>query len=270
MFLNIDVMEDINNIPLNFDKPYVLKNNKMIAVKKWNLDYLKNKLSNETVGIEYFKTIEDYQNGDRVILYKKFSEYISDIENGKLCYLAESELKNMENVLDKNDILERFKFRRQNVNKQLFLGINTYTNCHIHFTNDYVLNQIYGKKIVYMYDYYDNPSLEIHSIFHDKNNFIKDNFWDLDLSKYKLYKVVLEPGDCLLIPPWWYHAIKSINMACSVTFIYDRTDLNYMKMDDIKNRFLIKTDIEIKNITLLYFIIYCILNNIFFTSSSMS
>lgn len=266
MFLNIDVIEDINNIPLNFDKPYVLKNNKMIAVKKWNLDYLKKQLNDSNVQIEYFKTIEDYQNGDRVILYKKFSEYMSDIENGKLCYLAESELKNTENVLDKNDTMERFKFRRRSADKQLFLGINTYTNCHIHLVGDYVLNQIYGKKIVYMYDYYDNPSLEMHSIFH-RNNFIKDNFWDLDLSKYKLYKVILEPGDCLLIPPWWYHAIKSINMACSVTFIYHRTDLNYMKMGDIKTRFLASYN---KNITLLYIITSCILNNIFFTSSSMS
>ena len=262
MFHNIDILEDTNNIPLNFDKPYVLKNNKMAAVKKWNLDYLKHKLSNETVRTQYYKTIKDFQKTNNKKIYKKFSEYISDIENNKLCYLAESELKNMENVLDKNDTIERFKFRRQCGSKQLFLGINTYSNCHIHLNNDYVLNQIFGKKIVYMYDYYDNPSLKMNSIFHENFNFIKDNFWTLDLSKYKLYKVVLEPGDCLLIPPWWYHAIKSINMACSVTFIYERTDLNYMKMGDIIIRVLVQENIEnIKfiNITLLYIIIYCIL-----------
>ena len=109
-----------------------------------------------------------------------------------------------------------------------------------------------------MYDYYDNPSLEPFSIFHDKYNFIKDNFWDLDLSKYKVYKVVLEPGDCLLIPPWWYHAVKSIDMSCSITFVYKRTDLNYIKMGDIKLRFLYHEEKK-PNIIVLYIIIYCIL-----------
>ena len=56
MFLNIDVLEDTNNIPLNFNKPYVLKNNKMTAVKKWNLDYLKKQLNNNLIKIECYKT----------------------------------------------------------------------------------------------------------------------------------------------------------------------------------------------------------------------
>jgi hypothetical protein len=231
----------------------------MTAVKKWNLDYLKKQLNDSFVRTEYYKSIEDYQNGGGVVVYKKFSEYMSDIENNKLYYLAETELKNMENVLNKNDTTERFKFKRKYVLKDLYLGINTYANCHLHLSNDAVLNQIFGKKIVYMYNYYDNPSLEPVSIFHESPNYIKDNFWTLDLSKYKVYKVVLEPGDCLLIPPWWYHAIKSINMACSITFIYKRTDLNYMKMGDIKIRDLLFQNPINKNVILLYIIIYCIL-----------
>ena len=259
MFLNIDVLEDTNNIPLNFDKPYVLKNNKMTAVKKWNINYLKKQLSDSNVRTEYYKSIEDYQNGGGIVIDKKFSEYMSDIENGKFAYLIGENIEYLEDILNKNDTMERFKFKRKYILKDLYLGINTYANCHLHLSNDAVLNQIFGKKIVYMYNYYDNPSLEPVSIFHKNPNFIKDNFWALDLSKYKLYRVVLEPGDCLLIPPWWYHAIKSINMACSITFIYKRTDLNYMKMGDIKIRDLLFQNTEFINITLLYIIIYCIL-----------
>ncbi len=259
MFLNIDVLEDTNNIPLNFDKPYVLKNNKMTGVKKWTIDYLKKQLNNNLIKIECYKTKKNFQKTDNKKIYKKFNEYISDIENGKFYYLAEYDIKKRENVLDKNDTLERFKFRRHCESKQLYLGINTYTNCHIHLLNDYVLNQIFGKKIVYLYDYYDNPSLKMYSIFNNKFNFIKANFWTLDLSKYKLYKVVLEPGDCLLIPPWWYHAVKGIDLSYSITFIYKRTDFNYMKMGDIKIRTSLLKNIELINITLLYIIIYCIL-----------
>ena len=262
MFLNIDVLEDINNIPLNFDKPYILKNNKMTAIKKWNIDYLKKQLNDSIIRVEYYKTKKHFQKTDDKILYKKFSEYISDIENGKLCYLAQNELKNLEDVLNKNDTLERFKFKRPHLSKDMYLGIDTYTNCHIHLNDDYVLNQIFGKKIVYMYDYYDNPSLEMNFIFNKSFNFIKDNFWELDLSKYKLYKVVLEPGDCLLIPPWWYHAVKSIGMACSVTITYKRTNLNYLKMGDLKIRRLLINN-KNDNITLYIFIIYYILVHLY-------
>ena len=254
MFHNIDVLEDTNNIPLNFDKPYVLKNNKMVAVKKWNLDYLKNKLSNETVRTQYHKTIEEFQKESDNIIYKKFSEYISDIENGKLYYLADYDMRFFENILDKNDTLEKFKFRRQNIKKYLYLGINTYSNCHIHLVDDIVLNQIYGEKIVYMYDYYDNPSIELFSIFSKKPNCINDNFWALDLSKYKLYKVVLEPGDCLFIPPWWYHAVKGIDLSYSVSMFYKRTDFNYLKMGNLKMRHLVQ-NLNSVEIIILYVVI---------------
>ena len=254
MFLNIDVLEDTNNIPLNFDKPYVLKNNKMTAVKKWNINYLKKQLSDSNVRTEYYKSIEDYQNGGGIVIDKKFSEYMSDIENGKLCYLAECDMKIFENILDKNDTLERFKFRRPNFLKHLYLGINTYSNCHIHLVDDIVLNQIYGEKIVYMYDYYDNPSIELFSIFSKKPNCINDNFWALDLSKYKLYKVVLEPGDCLFIPPWWYHAVKGIDLSYSVSMFYKRTDFNYLKMGNLKMRHLVQ-NLNSVEIIILYIII---------------
>ena len=260
MFLNIDVLEDTNNIPLNFDKPYVLKNNKMTAVKKWNLDYLKKQLNDNFVKVEYYKSKKYFQKEIGIEIDTKFNEYISNIENGRLCYLSECDMRIFENVLDKNDTLERFKFRRPNFLKHLYLGINTYSNCHIHLNDDIVLNQIFGKKIVYMYDYYDNPSIE-RTIFHSRHNFIKANFWTLDLSKYKLYKVVLEPGDCLLIPPWWWHAVKGIDLSCSVSMFYKRTDLNYIKMSDIKIRILLCKK-ECDNIIILYAIIYIIFYNI--------
>ena len=257
MFLNIDILEDINNIPLNFDKPYVLKNNKMIAIKKWNIDYLKKQLNNSIVRTEYYKTKKDFQNTYKgLILYKKFGEYMSDIENGKLAYLSEFILDDLEDVLDKNDTLEKFKFRRQNLSKQFYLGINTYTNCHIHLGDDVVLNQIYGKKIVYMYEYYDNPSLELFSHFSKEPNFIRKNFWELDLSKYKLYKVVLEPGDCLLIPPWWPHAVKGIDLSYSISMYYKRTNLNYLSMGDLEIRYLIQKS---PNFQVINIIILCII-----------
>ena len=65
----------------------------------------KNKLSNETVRTQYYKSIEEFQTEHGTIIYRIFSEYISDMKNNKLCYIFESELKHLENVLDKNDTI---------------------------------------------------------------------------------------------------------------------------------------------------------------------
>ena len=83
MFHNIDILEDTNNIPLNFNKKYVLKNNKMVAVKMESRLF-KNKLSNETVRIQYHKSIEEFQQSGTII-YKKFNKY--DIRYRKFDYI---------------------------------------------------------------------------------------------------------------------------------------------------------------------------------------
>jgi ribosomal protein L16 Arg81 hydroxylase len=105
-----------------------------------------------------------------------------------------------------------------------------------------------------MFDYYDNPSIELFSIFSKKPNCINDNFWELDLSKYKLYKVVLKPGDCLFIPPWWYHAVKGIDLSYSVSMFYERTDFNYLKMGNLKIRQLVQ-NLNSVEIIILYVVI---------------
>ena len=65
-------------------------------------------------------------NRDGIEIDTKFNEYMSDIENGRLGYLLELELKHFENVLDKNDTIETFNFRRP------------YEGKHILFRNKYI------------------------------------------------------------------------------------------------------------------------------------
>ena len=44
----------------------------------------------------------------------------------------------------------------------------------------------------------------------------------------KIYKVLLYPGDSLLIPPWVWHATEGHDINLSITEIYHRTDLSYL------------------------------------------
>ena len=55
------------------------------------------------------------------------------------------------------------------------------------------------KKIVYLFDYYDNKELT-KGLGLFKSNFLTENFFHLDHSKLKIYKVEVNEGDCLTIP----------------------------------------------------------------------
>ena len=90
-----------------------------------------------------------------------------------------------------------------------------------------MLNQIVGTKIVYMFDYNDNNNLIIEKK-HIYRHFLNIDLFNLDNSKYKIYKVVLNPGDSLLIPPWWYHSVKGNGLTCSLTKVFNRTSYSYL------------------------------------------
>jgi hypothetical protein len=61
-----------------------------------------------------------------------------------------------------------------------------------------------------------------------KSNFAKEDFFQLDHSKMKVYKVTLQPGDSLMIPPWSWHATQGHGINMSLTQIFNRSDLTYL------------------------------------------
>ena len=65
--------------------------------------------------------------------------------------------------------------------------------------------------------------------YHNRNNFIKDDFFRLlDIDKIQCYKIILEAGDSISIPPYWFHATEGIKFNCSITNIYNRKNNKYM------------------------------------------
>ena len=100
---------------------------------------------------------------------------------------------------------------------------------NLHILHDYILNQIIGTKTIYLFHYKDNPSLKMHSFLSKNNNFIKQNFFNLNHSQLKLYKVTLQPGDSLMIPPWWFHAVHGHQFSCSITKVYQRNNYKYLQ-----------------------------------------
>lgn len=237
MYLKLDEFNKMEDIPdyYNFKKPCVIRGgckSMKIFSKKDILHYIHNQLKDKTVTAEIYENLKDMEMTDiKIHIDEKFSKTYDYIINNKTPYryIADTNLKD-ENIYN-GDLIDNFRYNiddnRANNGTLLFFGNNGCSGAHIHCANDYILNQIVGKKTFVMCDYSDND-LEMFSLSSDRANFLKQNIINLDPSKYKLYKVELNPGDSITIPPWWWHATTSNDISLSITTTYGRTNNLFM------------------------------------------
>ena len=232
MYLDLPIIDDIRKIPINFNSAFLIKKGcqNMNAVNTWNIDYLIKNFKNCSFPVEKYKNYNDFSKTNVI---KKvnvpFNKIVDKIKGtNPYYYLAEQNLLDYKDKINQKlitDVVHYHDSQRKYEQCLIFFGYNSRSGCHIHGSEDYILNQIFGKKIVYLFDYDDNPTLKFGK---NGSNFTEKNFYDLDHSKYKIYKVELEPGDSLLIPPWFFHAVEGVGYSCSITKTYQRTDRNYL------------------------------------------
>jgi|TARA_B110000977_G_scaffold19981_1_gene24044 hypothetical protein len=112
----------------------------------------------------------------------------------------------------------------------LYLGKNHTSGLHLHVGSDFILNQLFGSKTIYIFSNYDNPNVRKNNIVTDFNkcNFAVDDFFKMDHSKMKIYKATLEPGDSITIPPWYWHATQGHGLNMSITQTYNRYNILYL------------------------------------------
>lgn len=231
MYIKIDEIEKFDELPdyYNFSKPYVIRGgcrNMPIFKQDSIIDFFRDKLRNFSLDVEIYDTYQDMELTDvKKYKRKKFNDVSEHIINNKkpYNYIADNDIKNCFEDSDLINFSLSLDKTRINEGILLFFGNNSRSGAHIHTGNDYVLNQIYGKKTIYMFDYYDNP-LQCADFFSCKANFLKDNIINIDPTHHKIYKVELSPGDTLTIPPWWWHAAKAEDLSLSITKTYIRTD----------------------------------------------
>ncbi len=238
MYLKINEFDNIDDIPdyFDFQYPYVIrggcKSMKIFSIEH-KLQFFLTHFKNVKCRTELYNSISEMENNETLgITINPFIETYDYIINKKKPYhfIADFDIKDEESDVNAQ-VLSYFNLdmdkKRDNKNILLFLGNDSRSGAHIHLINDYVLNQIYGKKTIYMFDYNDNP-LETDGIFSQNTNFLKDNIFQLDHSKLKIYKVELNEGDILTIPPWWWHAAKGTDLSLSITKTYLRNDYRYV------------------------------------------
>jgi len=141
-----------------------------------------------------------------------FKEYIRDIQNGKKIYLTVN--NSIANSLNITYLMKFYNnlFKTYGC-KNIFIGNkDSYTHLHCEITASCGI-QLNGNKKWYLI----NPiySEHLHSIS-DKNNIFKTSSYGFNTNYDKLvdvphYEFVVEKGDFLYVPPWWWH--ETLNLT---------------------------------------------------------
>lgn len=235
-YLNVEEYDYTTSLKnYNFKTPLILRGfcKNTNAYKNWNTETMPKIFGTNKVEVECYLDEEDYKRGIVCdVSMMDMKEYIERIEKDERYYLAEIGLDEFDNpeldmdIYIKNDYLNNLNESE----KVIFFGKNASSSCHFHIWQNYLLHQIIGKKTLYMFDFNDNDDQlkrgspwDIYRKFtfwkhNDKILNMKD---EEERKKLKLYKVTLEPGDSLMIPPWWYHDTTGHGLSCSITTKYD-------------------------------------------------
>lgn len=99
----------------------------------------------------------------------------------------------------------------------------------IHYDKDYrnYLCQIYGKKKIYLWSPNDTKYMYQSDKYEKCAGLSKINLWDIDnetkyplFNKAKCIEIILNPGEIIYIPSYWWHAVENItdNLAFSVRY----------------------------------------------------
>ena len=227
-----------------FTKPVVIRGGckEMPAFKKWNLEYMKKVFGDTKIETNVFTSLKKMQtfNPHRERYYKinflKLSKLIFNKEP-PFYYPANWYLN--KNIEYDNKLIQDCKHTSDEYRKVIddkpsisfFMGNNTYTGSHLHIFKDFFVNVLVGKKIFYMWSFIDNQEVNLEK-FH-LTHYHNQNFWKRDHSKMKIYKVELNAGDSLLLPPWWYHAVYSPGFCIGIAKVYTRGDIpNINSLDE--------------------------------------
>jgi len=233
--LTIDKFVELSK---NFTHPFVVKGFlKDCAATKWDLDFFKNRYGETKLPVikdagiaEHKKYISSSSLCEHE--YIKMSDFIDAVKNGNKLYINNisrifgyhPELLNDMNLEDVKKYAGIDLKDEIHVTNLFIGGQGTGTSLHCSITGNFFYN-VRGNKKWYLidpaYSQYMRPKLSRTGLFAVSLIDIcgaKPGDYALNIPRYE---VVLEEGDMLFNPPWWWHAITNTTdytIACANRF----------------------------------------------------
>ncbi len=222
--------------------PFVIRKHvpEELCLKWQNLPYLSKTLNNIILPIERYDNIF-YNTNNIATTNLTFEQYVRLLRSPKLkekLYLAEIELfkSKKENSLLQvlnNDIPYYRQFYRDKLNSRIFfIGRDTITQMHYHNTIEAMLNQISGVKHIFLFTPNNNLFYQMkpYPWYSSKNNLSQVTFEATNPEQFKEIaiemglkggiEIVLNPGDSLYIPIYWWHIVFGKNISISFTDLF--------------------------------------------------
>jgi oxalate decarboxylase/phosphoglucose isomerase-like protein (cupin superfamily) len=201
------------------------------AYQKWNLSYFKEVYGDRNVQIDASKGIVD-PTAPQVMETIKLKDYIEEMEQGsrkylKLSYLAQTE-KSLQQDLDLNWLKNfRTKFSVGETFYMFIGGKSTITPMHNEFSTTIYI-QLYGRKKWIIYP--PEERIFLNAISERRPYFFSHFIPGAVNKEYKLgkfarsYEVNMEPGDVLVVPPFFWHYVE--NQTDSIGVAYKFADVS--------------------------------------------
>ena len=238
-------IKNLKTITNNYTRPVVIKGliKDYKCVKKWNIEYLSKNCG--TIRVDGFTKsnnkdfLTDQFRNVQVLKNIKFSKACDMIKNNKGIYINNFhsiflKCKLLQDDLDLSKLEKLFPIKYTNTSQLFFGPKGTGTTLHCAMKSNVFFN-IKGKKkwtfIDPKYSKYMKGAISNNGLFVvSKHNYFRD---PSILENIPKYEIVLEEGDVLFNPCWWWHCVENLtNYSIGVA---NRSDLGFSLINSNNN-----------------------------------
>jgi hypothetical protein len=230
-----DKLITLNNLYKIYDNvnyPIIIPNFlKKHILMKYNFSYFKENYKN--IKINIIQNFTNYNNQKLKIKEIDLGSYIDKIEEGKTdkyYFKSEDNYQFLKEIGHEKEIIDLFS----NITPKFSIIKNSFWmgpkgSCTpLHYDSDYfnLLCVVEGQKeIILIHPKYTKYIYEMDDFLHG-SSWSKVDIWNIDYLKYPLFnninykRILLNAGDILNIPKYWWHGIKNTQNTIAFTYHY--------------------------------------------------